>query len=93
MARYTNEVLGVDQITESIEGLVIYPNPVKNKLHLKAGIGTVVISYAIYNMLGQEVFKGVYTGSGLETDSFPKGVYSINITTTKGIVAKKFIKE
>jgi len=93
MVRYTNEVLGVDQIAGSTEGLVIYPNPVKNKLHLKGGIGTVIISYAIYNMLGQEVSKGLYTDSGLETDSFPKGVYSINITTTKGIVTKKFIKE
>ncbi|MES2485560.1 MAG: T9SS type A sorting domain-containing protein [Bacteroidota bacterium] len=93
MARYTNEVLGVGHSTENNEGLVIYPNPVKSTLHIQAGIGIAVIDYTIYNMLGQEVSKGLYRGSGLETDSFPKGIYSINITTTKGTVTKNFIKE
>jgi len=95
LTRYTNTILGVEHFTDDIFGLVIYPNPAKDKLHIKNSDTSVleIKDYCIYNMLGQLIFKGAAADSEVSTANFSKGLYNILINTNNGILSKKFIKE
>lgn len=94
LARFTNVILDVAHFNGDSSGLVIYPNPAKDNLHIKTTVnGLEVIDYSIYNMLGQLIYKN--SGEDLEiwTANFSSGIYNIAIYTNKGTVSKKFVKE
>lgn len=69
----------------------VYPNPVKNKLNIKANN---VNSVAIYNVLGSQVLKANKGfDRGIDVTALKSGIYFINISTDNGITSTKFIKE
>ena len=80
---------------DNSSGLVIYPNPAKDKFHIKNGNdGELEIrDYCIYNTLGQLIYKGAAADSEVFTANFSKGLYNILINTNNGMLSKKFIKE
>jgi hypothetical protein len=73
-----------------LEKLVsIYPNPVKNTFNINiSNVNFETIT--IYNFLGKEVFKS--TNTQIDFLSFSRGVYVLQIKTSKGIILKKIIK-
>lgn len=78
----------------SIDGLKVYPNPVKDLLKLEAQ--DVIDSVEIYNLAGQKV-KSV-TGSGrleenVDVSSLASGVYSVKILSAGEEAAQKIVKE
>ncbi|RYD94491.1 MAG: T9SS type A sorting domain-containing protein, partial [Sphingobacteriales bacterium] len=93
LARYTNVVLATDTFADNGADAMVYPNPVKDVLHIKTAPGVEVIAYAVYNMLGQPVYKSTDSREAVETKNFSNGIYTLEIITTKGSVSKKFIKE
>lgn len=94
ITRYNNTVdLGVTNFNADTD-LILYPNPANDMLHITPTIaGLEIINYSICNMLGQIVYKSPGTDLDVHTANFSKGIYNIRITTNKGSVSKKFIKE
>lgn len=73
---------------EQLEDLVIYMNA-KNQLNVKS-IQNSVKSIKVYNMLGKEVFSTTLSNN-IELPSNFKGVYIIEVFTSKRSVTKKII--
>lgn len=80
----------------SLGNISIYPNPFSNKLTIKAPTINIGYSIEITNSNGQVVYKNnkQIRNNVLEinTESFPSGIYFVNITTEEGKLIKKFIK-
>ncbi|KGO90874.1 T9SS type A sorting domain-containing protein [Flavobacterium subsaxonicum] len=95
LTRYTNTILNVDHFNNDSFGLVLYPNPVKDKLYIKnvEGGKLEIRGYCIYNTLGQLIYSGAASDSEVPTTNFSKGLYSILINTNNGTVSKKIIKQ
>lgn len=67
----------------------IFPNPTNSTLNIQSEIG--INNLTIRNTLGQIVLNT--TDKSIDVSSFENGVYLITISTDKGIVTKRFIKE
>jgi hypothetical protein len=79
-----SEVTGVDKL--SIKEFGLYPNPVKDILHIKSAHE--IASVKIINILGQEVLSNEFTGFSnvynVNVSSLKHGHYMVFITTTDG---------
>ena len=101
-----NSAAGVDEVKNNIEELMLFPNPVKNKLAVSSG-QLVMMSAYITNSLGERVKQIVDSGqsfiaSQLSTDNkqltfdvsdLRNGIYFVVVITEKKILAAKFIKQ
>ncbi len=78
---------------QGIHALVIYPNPVNDKLTVMAedAFGTV----EIYNLMGALVYsqKGSSNKVEINTTDLPTGVYFIRLTTDQVSETRRFVKE
>ena len=78
---------------QSIQSLVIFPNPVNDKLTVEAkeAIGTV----EIYNLMGALVYSQKDCTSKVEinTADLPGGIYFIRLTNDRASETRKFVKE
>ena len=73
--------------------LYIYPNPFRDKLHIKTHEDLKYINIKIFNILGQNVYNGKYCDSEIIVDKKLKnGIYLIYIETEKYTIVKKVIK-
>jgi serine protease AprX len=73
---------------------LIYPNPFHQTILINNLGNTTIQSVQIYNQLGQMVYSQDTPASmSLELGAFPDGMYLIQITTAKGILLKKLIKD
>lgn len=72
------ESLGSDNI--QIENISIYPNPVNSLLHINIGPNS-DLSYSIFNITGQIIFKGQFSNSLNRVDfsDISKGVYFLRV--------------
>jgi hypothetical protein len=72
---------------EMERGLVVYPNPVTGtSFKLAMGNAAKSATYGIFNILGQEVAKGVVSANGIASldERIPSGNYVIKILTDEG---------
>ena len=67
----------------------IYPIPAKNEINISTTEKLKNIS--VYNSLGQFLFNS--NASKINVEKLEKGIYFIKITTEKGELVEKFIKE
>ncbi len=75
--------------------LDIFPNPVTNQLTIYTD-NTNITSYAIFNMLGQQVmsFAAESLNSSISVSDLPNGMYSLTAVTRENqLLSKKFIKQ
>ncbi len=83
--------LGLDDTT--IEQVQVYPNPVKNQLHVVLN-NTTLTTLEIYDVLGKNVFKQTIQHSGnISTENLKAGIYILKITQADKSVTKKLIKQ
>ena len=71
------------QVDETESNVSVYPNPVEGQVTVKAmGLQRVVV----YNQLGQQMTSlgAANNECVIDTDSYPQGVYVIQITTNNG---------
>ncbi len=73
--------------------LTIYPNPVAEILNLKPKQPTEIYNVVIYNLLGQQVQTVINPNESVDVSRLTTGSYIVKITTDKGILSSKFIKE
>lgn len=70
--------------------IVLYPNPVVNKLHIKGFDGNATIS--IFDMTGKEVSTMPYSNV-VNVNDLPKGHYILKIVSGNNVLNKTFTKE
>src|SRR5690606_19120062 len=69
----------------------MYPNPTSGLLYIEST--QEVQSYEMYNLIGQQLLKGNFTGS-IDMKDISKGTYIIRLTTPNGeVFTDKVIKE
>lgn len=81
-----------DTLTASSFDVKIYPNPVKGGL-LHVTTGQDNATYAITNMVGQQVAKGNVTSGAINVSKLRAGIYMIQVNAGSQSVTKKFIKQ
>ena len=74
--------------------VIIYPNPVSDKLIVQSSGLDFVNSYKIYNLVGQIVQEGVIDDQRVQipVGDLTSGYYIIKISNPKIVIAKKFMK-
>ena len=81
--------LGVDDQVLQKE-ITLYPNPATNLLYIQSNTSE-ILKVDIYNTLGSLV-KTTYKSAPINIESLSKGVYLTKITTDKGVVMKRLMK-
>lgn len=91
MQSKTSEVvLGVNDYSDEISKLSIYPNPSKGFLNVNT---QVPVDVTISNILGQQVFEqmNVDNTTSLDISDLPSGVYMVTLSQKEESVTKKLI--
>ena len=71
--------------------VAIYPNPVRNTLHLEGAIDGAQV--CIFDLTGRKVFQGDYQKE-ISVDRLNNGLYFLNVITNEGqVINQKFIIE
>jgi Secretion system C-terminal sorting domain len=87
--------LPIKEIEGSKSELSIFPNPVLEKLQIST-IENLISGYDLYDSNGQLIISEVLNQSvekhDINADDLRTGIYYIRIKTSKGVLARKFIK-
>ena len=86
-----NTVTLTDKNFDLNASIVVYPNPVSNKLYLEIPESLKLNQIIIYNSLGQKV--GNFTSKIIAVENLSDGIYTVKIETSEGSVYKKIIKK
>ena len=86
-----NTVTLTDKNFDLNASIVVYPNPVSNKLYLEIPESLKLNQIIIYNSLGQKV--GNFTSKIIAVENLSDGIYTLKIETSEGSVYKKIIKK
>jgi Flp pilus assembly pilin Flp len=73
------------------KNFTVYPNPVKEQLHLQLSNSLEFKNVKIYNGFGQNILESIKTTINLS--SLSTGIYFVLIETNQGKAVKKIIKE
>jgi len=94
IAKLSNpETNGIDDKNQN--AVVLYPNPAKEAVYVK-NVNGELKSYQLYNMLGQQVLEGLFSGTEntIKLGALPSGSYMIRLTTADGSSStQKIIKQ
>ncbi|HEX8269606.1 MAG TPA: T9SS type A sorting domain-containing protein [Flavobacterium sp.] len=95
LTRYNNVILGVEDNAVDPSTVILYPNPVRETLHMKIGdaSGLEITGYCIYTLLGQLVGTGSNNEQEADTSNLNRGIYAIVINTNNGNLYRKFVKD
>ena len=79
---------------EKLKDVVLYPNPVTNKLNININNSLLGVYAKIYSLLGQELHSLILNEkqNTVDLSNYQKGIYLINIENKKGTNTYKFIK-
>ena len=81
---------------DSLKGIVLYPNPVKNILNISISQSQLPESFVVYNSLGQVIERkqiGTSNDLTINTFSYAKGVYLIRVIKGNTSKTLQFIKD
>lgn len=95
ITQLSNNTNSLPQNTNDIPNINIYPNPIKNKLHIENQAMLADSLLEIYDLNGMLQFKQELNTKDSEFDInfLTKGVYLLKLHTVKGVMIKKIIKE
>lgn len=75
-----------------IEGISIFPNPVKNKLQISAPKNSTIKNNNIFDISGKKLMEKE-NETKFDLSNFPAGIYFLEVKTENGLFTEKFIKE
>lgn len=87
-----NVVLGPEE--NELQGIVLFPNPTRNNLNIFSPYSNLK-SLEVYDLLGKRLSENIEEerrGYSLNLSSLETGVYFVHITTEKGSITKKVVK-
>ena len=82
-----------DGVGEQANSLLVYPNPVSDKLTVKANEH--IQSVEIYSLTGTLIYgqKGCSNKVEIQTEDLPSGLYFIRLVTSSRNETLRFVKE
>jgi len=93
---YSDEIFTQINESFSMNGIIIYPSPTKEKLHLKTD-KTGLVTWSIFDISGRLIQTGSEDRRGedlvIRVGNLPKGVFILQVVINEQIIRKKFIKE
>lgn len=91
----TPSIIGINELTENLNNISIYPNPSKNQLTIDSEIYNSEMKIEIFNTLGQEVYNTTLNNSKTTIDisQLSSNVYLMKIISGSSFTYKKFVKE
>jgi hypothetical protein len=89
----TANLINTEGVGEQGNTIVIYPNPVSDKLTIEAA--EAIGSVEVYNLVGVLIYsqKECFNKLEISTLNLPSGLYFIRLSTNKGVEMRRFIKE
>jgi hypothetical protein len=88
---FTILATGIDE--EKDIAFKIYPNPAREIVHLSSGTND-IYEYHIFNMTGQEVLRGKFSGQAeIDVSDFDAGIYFVNVNSGTNRNIQKLVKE
>ncbi|MBP1644512.1 MAG: hypothetical protein H6Q16_87 [Bacteroidetes bacterium] len=89
----TTPYLGLNEIKLEDNSITLYPNPASKELNISSE--NIINSIEVFNSLGQSIYqeKAKSKEETIDISSFSKGVYIIGVSTDKGYIRKKLIKD
>jgi len=95
--KFENKISLGENRANSTDKLIVFPNPVKDELTLSINEDENILSYSIFDNLGNEVKKGDFSSKlneqTIALNELKEGIYLLNIETNKQSYKKKIIKE
>ncbi|ASK31394.1 hypothetical protein CEY12_15330 [Chryseobacterium sp. T16E-39] len=88
----TSGLLGTSEVSQA-DKMEVYPNPVKDFVHIQSGNLKFDSKITVLDMAGRKVKSFVGEADGYNLSDLPKGNYLILIDNKKEIISKKIIKE
>jgi len=88
-----NPVVGLKEQLLENDFIIIFPNPTRDKIHLAAGDDIVIKDVRIYNQAGKEVLILSSEFEIIDISSLSPGLYLVYVSTEKGRICRKLIKE
>jgi uncharacterized delta-60 repeat protein len=70
----------------------LWPNPTQNNLNINTSNNSIT-AISIYNFEGKLIYENTNSNTTIDVSNFASGLYLAKITTEKGTITKKFIKE
>lgn len=76
-------------------GITIYPNPIKNlvQINSKTPIETITLFTVDGRLITTKSIENTSFSSSMDVSNLPRGIYLMNITTTKGKTVKKVVRQ
>lgn len=71
----------------------IFPNPAQGRLNIQYSGNGKISGLAVYNLEGKRVFTSEKPVEKIDIAPWPAGLYLLQITTDKGVYARRFMKE
>ena len=88
-------ILNVNNLTNN--SFSIFPNPATDEVSLVGNFNNEAVSVRIFNAMGKlmlfQTFENNNNSLKLSTTTLSSGVYFVRVSTTKGILVKKLIKQ
>lgn len=88
----TSSILSNDEFYTSKKDLLIYPNPVKDFLHIDY-TNKLNYNYEIYNLEGKKVLEGITIFNKIDLSELVQGTYILKMDNYSTKYSYKFIKE
>lgn len=91
---YNLETLSIDEITNSLGAITIYPNPSADKVNVVSNIYTIE-EVRLFNLNGQVILtsKSNDLNHSVDISDYSQGVYILEVRTTDGLEKFKIIKK
>ncbi|MCB0464087.1 MAG: T9SS type A sorting domain-containing protein [Aequorivita sp.] len=86
---YNYPVLSIPDLEKN--SFLIYPNPANDRLFIKSSLNNLQ-SATITDINGRIVAKKISVSNEIDVSNLKSGMYFITITSSEGIITKKFIK-
>jgi uncharacterized delta-60 repeat protein len=98
LLKYTIDTTGITNINtvdNDVSHISIYPNPAHNEVNITWNAAIKVQTLNLVNMMGQVVHTTAVAAqqqsANMLTNSFPAGVYTLQLHTDKGMAARKLV--
>jgi hypothetical protein len=88
MDNFDENAIGVQETLNKIS-MIIYPNPVQNRLHIE--IEEDLVAATITDLQGKTVLAG--TEKEIDLSALESGIYILSASTSKGISTQKIVKQ
>lgn len=83
-------LLSISEFDPKID-IVLFPNPVSEKLQIRIAEGIVFEKVVVYSVLGEALF--FTSEENVDCSQLVTGIYFVEVTTDHGTIAKKIVKE